>query len=380
MRKRRSHQESVANGNLIACQEAIGYLFRREGLLRKALTHSSVKDQQHPSNERLEFLGDAILGMVISEYLFSTLPEKDEGELTKVKSVVVSGESLSRLGLEMGIDRFLLIGKGLRLKKEIPRSLIANAIEAIIAAVYLDRGMEAARHFVLDHLHGYVEEVLNDDHREKNYKSLLQQYAQKLRGLTPTYRVLGERGPDHSKVFRVSAVIGRKEYPVGTGACKKDAEQDAARIALQGLRKSRERPARKKAKAKAKGAAEAPAVKKAKPAKKKARGAKSAPEKEKRSPAPKKKRQKPTKAKSAPKASKGAASAEKGSEAEKEAGSAKKRRGRRKSAASGGKKPASREGGNAEKSEPAAKSEGKSPRRGRRRKGKAKAKSGSGRG
>ena len=183
--------------------------------------------------------------MVISEYLFSMLPENDEGDLTKVKSVVVSGESLTRLGIEIGVDKYLLIGKGLRLKSEIPRSLIANVMEAIIAAVYLDRGMEAARHFVLDHLHGYVEEVLNDDHDEKNYKSLLQQHAQKTLGQTPQYHVLGERGPDHSKVFRVSAVIGRKEYPPGKGACKKDAEQDAARIAHQRLLEAREPPPKK---------------------------------------------------------------------------------------------------------------------------------------
>ena len=104
----------------MACQEAIGYLFRREGLLRKALTHSSVKDEMNPSNERLEFLGDAILGVAISEYLFSILPENDEGDLTKIKSVVVSSQALSRLGLELGLDKYLLVGKGIRMKKELP--------------------------------------------------------------------------------------------------------------------------------------------------------------------------------------------------------------------------------------------------------------------
>jgi len=229
---------------MLRCQEAIGYLFRREGLLRKALTHSSVKDDKNPSNERLEFLGDAILGMVISEYLFSMLPHNDEGDLTKVKSVVVSSQSLSRLGLELELDKFLLIGKGIRLKKEIPRSLIANVVEAVIAAVYLDRGMEAARHFVLDHLHAYVEEVLADEHVEKNYKSLLQQSAQKELSGTPTYRVVGERGPDHSKMFRVAAVIKGHEYPIGSGDSKKAAEQEAARIALVDIEKGKGRPGR----------------------------------------------------------------------------------------------------------------------------------------
>jgi ribonuclease III len=223
------------NDELFGCQEAIGYLFRRSGLLRKALTHSSVKDEKNPSNERLEFLGDAILGMVISEYLFSMLPENDEGDLTQVKSIVVSGESLARLGLEIGLDKFLLINKGLRNKDEIPRSLIANAVEALIAAVYLDRGMEAARHFVLDHLHHYVDAVLKDSHEEKNFKSLLQQQAQKDLGATPVYKTLTEKGPDHAKIFRVAAVIAGREYPSGRGANKKDAEQDAARIALEAL-------------------------------------------------------------------------------------------------------------------------------------------------
>jgi len=229
------------DGEMLRCQESIGYLFRRGGLLRKALTHSSVKDAKHPSNERLEFLGDAILGMTISEYLFSMLPENDEGDLTKVKSVVVSSQTLSRLGLEMGLDKYLLLGKGIRLKREIPRSLIANAVEAVIAAVYLDRGMEAARHFILDHLHTYVEEVLADEHVEKNYKSLLQQCAQHELSGTPTYRVVAERGPDHSKCFRIAAVINGREFPMGTGASKKEAEQSAARIALDSIEKTRGR-------------------------------------------------------------------------------------------------------------------------------------------
>jgi len=245
LNSRKSSREYGSEESLMKCQEAIGYLFRREGLLRKALTHSSVKDDKHPSNERFEFLGDAILGMGISEYLFSMLPGNDEGELTRVKSVVVSGESLSRLGLELGLDRFLMVGKGIRLKKEIPRSLVANTVEAVIAAVYLDRGMEAARHFVLDHLHGYVDEVLRDEHREKNYKSLLQQYSQRTFSATPTYHVHTERGPDHSKHFRVAAVVGSHEFPSGRGLAKKEAEQDAARLALEVLANERNRGKRR---------------------------------------------------------------------------------------------------------------------------------------
>ena len=242
MNPRQSTKSKASESELLHCQEAIGYLFRREGLLRKALTHSSVKDEKNPSNERLEFLGDAILGMAISEYLFSLMPENDEGDLTKVKSVVVSSHTLARLGEELGLENHLLIGKGIRLRKEIPRSLIANAVEAIIAAVYLDRGMEAARHFVLDHLHSYVQEVLADDHREKNYKSLLQQRAQKEYSATPIYHVLSASGPDHSKSFRVSAVVANKEFPPGRGESKKEAEQDAARTALLAIQEEKRKP------------------------------------------------------------------------------------------------------------------------------------------
>jgi hypothetical protein len=144
----------------------------------------------------------------------------------------------------MGLDKYLLLGKGIRLKREVPRSLIANAVEAVIAAVYLDRGMEAARHFVLDHLHYYVEEVLADEHVEKNYKSLLQQAAQRELSGTPTYRVVAERGPDHSKSFRVAAVIKGHEYPIGSGDSKKAAEQEAARIAIAAIEKGKGRPRR----------------------------------------------------------------------------------------------------------------------------------------
>jgi ribonuclease-3 len=294
---------------MLRCQESIGYLFRREGLLRKALTHSSVKDVKNPSNERMEFLGDAILGMVISEYLFSLLPLNDEGDLTKVKSVVVSSHTLARLGEELGLDNYLLIGKGIRLRKEIPRSLIANSVEAIIAAVYLDRGMEAARHFVLDHLHSYVQEVLQDDHREKNYKSLLQQYAQKEYSSTPGYQVLSASGPDHSKSFRVVATVGSREFPAGRGDSKKEAEQDAAKSALDALKDDRSRPARRKGRKKAQratGRATAPAGEAARKTAKKASkktgkktGKKAAKKKAQRSP-----QNAPGKVKAAPQAKK----------------------------------------------------------------------------
>jgi len=219
---------------LRGCEESIGYPFRWPILLRKALTHSSLKDADNPSNERLEFLGDSILGMIVSEYLYATMPEVDEGELTRIKSVAVSSSMLARCSERMGLSEYLRVGKGIAMRPRLPRSILANAFEAITAAIYLDSGVEDARRFVLQHLVPRIEEVLEDRHA-RNYKSLLQQVAQRDFSSTPTYRVVGEEGPDHQKKFRVVAVVDGVHYQEATGSSKKEAEQQAARLALRHL-------------------------------------------------------------------------------------------------------------------------------------------------
>ena len=212
----------------------IGYRFEQIELLDRALTHSSVKTPDRPSNERLEFLGDAILGFVISEHLFRSFPSQPEGSLTKVKSVVVSASILARCGRQVGADAFLSVGKGVGGGGALPDGLIADAVEAIVAAIYLDGGVDAARTFILTHLETYLADVVRDRH-EKNHKSLLQDYAQKSLGATPTYRVVSEVGPDHEKRFSVVAVIGERSFAAGSGASKKLAQQRAARAALAEL-------------------------------------------------------------------------------------------------------------------------------------------------
>jgi ribonuclease-3 len=237
-------------GRLKACEERLGYHFRHPELLALALTHASDKPgRAEPEaegtrenvsgpapvemldNERLEFLGDSVLGMVVCEDLFLSHPHATEGELTNVKSVVVSRDVLARISDELGIPEFMSVGKGMTTYVRLPESLRANVFEAVIAAVYLDGGWEEVRRFVLRHVRKHIEMVEEDRHR-KNYKSTLQQYSQREFGAAPTYKVIRAEGPDHIKEFEVVAVIGNKRYAAGRGKSKKDAEQEAARATL----------------------------------------------------------------------------------------------------------------------------------------------------
>ena len=221
--------------SLSRCEAKLGHAFRDPGLLVKALTHSSSKTAESPSNERLEFLGDSILGMVVSEFLYSSFPDYTEGQLTRIKSVVVSSRTLGKETERLGLDEHVTVGKGIAVKKSLPRSLLANVFEAVIAAIYLDGGIDPARRFVLESLRPEIEKVLQNQHH-KNYKSLLQHYVQKQFNEVPVYRVMDEQGPDHFKYFQVAAIVRGDEWGVAWGRNKKDAEQLAARDALKALR------------------------------------------------------------------------------------------------------------------------------------------------
>ena len=212
----------------------LGRRFQDPKHAMQALTHSSAKDKDSPCNERLEFLGDSILGHVVSEHLYHHFPTYEEGDLSTLKSVIVSAPTLARKAQELGLDRIVILGRGLKEKRQLPRSILANALEALIAAIYLDGGFEAARSFVLNLLKGTVDEVLKDEH-EKNYKSLLQDYAQRSRATIPAYRVMKEEGPDHKKMFQVVVELAGTQYGPAWGANKKEAEQRAAKKALQTL-------------------------------------------------------------------------------------------------------------------------------------------------
>jgi ribonuclease III len=214
------------------CQQAIGYKFRQLELLRAALTHASGANTRLASNERLEFLGDSVLGLVTCEYLYHHFPEFQEGDMTKVKSVVVSRRACMRMSRQLHLGDFLFLGKGMNTHADVPASLQADVYESVVAAIFLDGGIEAAREFILRHLSAEIEAVAEGAHGG-NHKSLLQQVAQREFGATPQYHLLDEKGPDHSKCFKIAAVIGRHHpYAAAWGRNKKEAEQKAAMNAL----------------------------------------------------------------------------------------------------------------------------------------------------
>jgi ribonuclease III len=216
---------------LKACEEVLGYEFRDKELLKNCLTHASVAKTRLASNERLEFLGDSVLGLVVCEALFHRFPDLAEGELTRMKSVLVSRKTCAEITTHLNLDRFLYVGKGLTTHDRVPPSVLAAVIESLIAGVYLDGGLEAARDLVERLLDPEIERVARLEHR-RNYKSLLQQLAQRQFGETPVYRLLDEKGPDHSKCFKISAVIGNSAFAAAWGASKKEAEQRAAHNAF----------------------------------------------------------------------------------------------------------------------------------------------------
>jgi ribonuclease-3 len=213
------------------CQKAIGYAFRQPELLRAALTHASGADTRLASNERLEFLGDAVLGLVTCEQLFLRFPEYQEGDLTKIKSVVVSRRTCARFSKALNLGDFLFLGKGMHAHTIVPSSMLADVFESLVAAIYLDGGLEAAKAFILRYVGPEVEQVAEGAHGG-NFKSVLQQVAQREFGATPQYHMLDEKGPDHSKCFKIAAVIGRRTYAAAWGRNKKEAEQKAAMNAL----------------------------------------------------------------------------------------------------------------------------------------------------
>ncbi|QDU81940.1 Ribonuclease 3 [Polystyrenella longa] len=216
------------------CEQILDYQFKDRELLERCLTHTSVAKTRLDSNERLEFLGDAILGLVVCQALFDQFPTQLEGELTRFKSVLVSRNTCTLICERTGIDDLIQVGKGLSQQESIPPSVKAGVIESLIAGLYLDSGMEVARKFIMSELQVEIEKVavLEQSH---NYKSVLQQRVQKSMGETPVYKVTGEQGPDHAKCFKISAVIGSRVFEPAWGNSKKQAEQKAAAKAIEEL-------------------------------------------------------------------------------------------------------------------------------------------------
>ncbi|SIQ97271.1 RNAse III [Alkalispirochaeta americana] len=211
-----------------------GLKFRNLELLNQAFSHRSYaneRDDTIRNNERLEFLGDSVLGLVVAEYLYIKLGDRPEGDLARIKSFVVSEDSLAEIARKIRVDTFILIGKGEEFSGgRSKKAILADALEAIIGAYFLDSGFKAARRFVISHLEPQIESVLADRHR-KDYKTLLQELAQKMYKTYPRYSVERKTGPDHDKTFWVQVDVAGNTYGPGMGKNKKEAEQGAAKCA-----------------------------------------------------------------------------------------------------------------------------------------------------
>jgi ribonuclease-3 len=218
-----------------ALQEKIGYYFRDVALLHAALTHSSYANENRKkelSNERLEFLGDSVLGLLSAEYLFTHYSRLPEGDLTRIRSAVVCEESLYEIAADLGLGEYLLLGRGEEQNGGRERaSILADATEALLGSIFLDGGLSAARGFIRRYLPTKIEIAINGRFL-RDYKTALQEIVQKNPGETLTYRLVSETGPDHDKRFTVDVYLNSNPIARATGRSKKEAEQHAACEAL----------------------------------------------------------------------------------------------------------------------------------------------------
>jgi ribonuclease-3 len=242
-----SHRTELSSGKVVrirdefdSLQQAIDYRFRDRGLLEHAMTHTSKAHEDVSGgvvdNESLEFLGDAVLGFVVADLLFREFPGFNEGQKSKVKARLVSTATLARLAERLALGDHLLLGRGEeKTGGRRKQALLADGYEALIAAIYLDGGVEQARAFIVREFIPLVEEVRRGGSVGEDYKSALQEFLQSRDQPPPEYRLAGTLGPDHRKQFQVQVVVDAEPLAEATGASKKEAEQEAARLALRKL-------------------------------------------------------------------------------------------------------------------------------------------------
>jgi len=229
---------SVPNHNIDVLEKKIGYKFKNPDLLLNALTHSSYANENRgiSDNERLEFLGDAVLGLVIADYLYRLFEEHKEGDLTKIRASIVSEGPLSQIARDIRLGRFLLLGKGEAISGGRDRdSVLADALEAVIGAVYLEAGINQAKELII----GLFSSLMENSFQGKgfqDYKTNLQEVLQAMGEEEIVYRVIKETGPDHDKEFVIEVLCGRRVIGRGKGKSKKEAEQRAAKEALGYIR------------------------------------------------------------------------------------------------------------------------------------------------
>lgn len=221
----------ISDEILADCQKTVGYNFKNLDLLRQALTHTSAAFTRQESNERMEFLGDAVLGFSICNILFRKYDDLDEGDMTKIKSAVVSRTTCNEIVRETGLGMFVIMDRPVHSMHDVPDSIAACLIEAIIGAIYLDGGMRSAEKFIRTFFQPHIDHAMSSSH-QKNYKSLLQQKVQRVGNNPPEYVILDEQGPEHSKCFEIGILIDGKHFAGAWGKSKKLAEQAAAKRAL----------------------------------------------------------------------------------------------------------------------------------------------------
>lgn len=218
-------------------EERAGVIFKDKSLLKQAFTHRSYINENRSSgllhNERLEFLGDAVLELVVTDYLYGRMKESDEGDLTSLRSALVNADTCSLVAQTLGMNDYLLLSKGEAKDNGRARQyILANTLEALIGAIYIDQGYESAKKFILMHVVSSTEHIIKEG-AWIDSKSLFQEKAQDEMGQTPQYKTLKESGPDHDKHFTVGVYVGNDLLGEGDGKSKQDAEQEAARAALK---------------------------------------------------------------------------------------------------------------------------------------------------
>ncbi len=222
--------------DLTPLEERLGHAFRDRSFLLQALTHRSFlnenADHPYPHNERLEFLGDAVLELIVTEYLFKNYAN-DEGDLTNWRAALVNAITLAGIARNLQFEEYILMSKGESKDKNSKARLyiLANAIEAIIGAIYLDGGTEASEKFITAHILSHLKKILEDE-SYVDAKSKFQETAQELLGVTPTYKVLEEHGPDHAKEFTIGIYLGKDLIAIGKGTSKQEAQVSAAEAGL----------------------------------------------------------------------------------------------------------------------------------------------------
>ena len=229
-------EEYKATEHIGALEKILGVSFSNTTLLLTAVTHRSYLNEHREAtwehNERLEFLGDAVLELVVTHYLFSQYPEKPEGELTAIRAALVNTNSLAAASEEMGINTYLLMSKGEAKDEGRARQyILANVFEACIGAIYLDQGYETARQFIAARLFGQTDKIV-EKRLWQDPKSRFQELAQEHASITPTYETLSQAGPDHDRVFTVGVFLRHEKVADGKGRSKQEAEQEAAKAAL----------------------------------------------------------------------------------------------------------------------------------------------------